>query len=278
MLHGILAALLLSGIQAGAKPHLALSIEVPKNEYVLGEPIVIRQTVENTGNGPGGIAFGLIPESPVLKVVAKGTVRQECMQEWPSVKWKFLAHQTIAAGARIERDVRADWCGITDEGDYEVWVVYDTTSLSSDWASVGVGWETLESKHVKFSIGRAQSDDQAALAKYGDKCNRVGVDSREWSDRLMGEFPDSTYAAAEAPALLKVVRLTLARKPVTSALEWKVGEVILLWRMNKKEEAVSRLKALVSDSDPTVAKQAQRFLEATEILNKQRTDRGEDQR
>lgn len=299
MLHSILAALLLSGIQAGAKSRLALTIEVPKNEYVVGEPIVIREALENTGNASGVIAYDLIPESPVIKVVAKGTLRRECMQEWPAVKWKSLAQRTISAGERIERDVRADWFGITDEGDYEVWVVYDPTSLSSDWASVGGGWEILESNHVKFSIGGAQGEDQSALAKYGDKCNRVGVESREWSDHLMRDFPSSTYAswialrrlfgpdsrewralkpervlggttdaAAEAPALLGIVRSALARKPETSAFDLKFGEVILLWRMNKKEEAVSRLKELSADRDPIVVKQARRFLEATETLKR----------
>jgi hypothetical protein len=48
----------------------------------------------------------------------------------------------------------------------------------------------------------------------------------------------------------------------------KFGEVILLWRMNKKQEVVSSLKELSSDLDPIVAKQARRFLEATETLNK----------
>jgi hypothetical protein len=299
MLHGILAALLLFGIQAGAKSHLAFKIEVPKNEYVVGEPIMIRETLENTGNAPGAIAFDLIPESPVIKVVAKGTLRQECMHEWPSVKWISLAHRTIAVEERIEREVQADWFGITDEGDYEVWVVYDTTSLSSDWAGVGVALETVESNHENFSIRRAQGDDQAALAQYGDKCNRVRVDSREWSDRLMRDFPNSTYAswialrrlfgpdsrrwraskpwlvledtspsAAEAPALLGIVRSALAKKPETSVVDLKFGEVILLWRMNKKQEAVSRLKELSSDLDPIVAKQARRFLEATETLSK----------
>jgi hypothetical protein len=224
-------------VQAAAKPHLVLTIEVPKRDYVVGEPIVIREAFENTGNSPGAIAFDLIPESPAIKVVAKGKLRQECLQERESVKWLPLAHRTVAAGERIERDVQADWFGITDEGDYEVWVVYDPTSLSSDWTIVGVGWETVESNHVKLSIRSAQGDDQAALAQYGDKCNRVRVDSREWSDRLMRDFPNSTYAswialrrlfgpdsrkwralkpelvlegpspsAAEAPALLGIVR------------------------------------------------------------------------
>jgi hypothetical protein len=278
---------------------MALSIGIPNHEYVVGEPIVIRETLENTGNAPGVIAFDLIPESPVIKVVAKGTLRQECMHEWPSVKWKSLAHRTIAVGERIEREVQAEWFGITDEGDYEVWVVYDTTSLSSDWAGVGVALETVESNHVNFSIRSARGDDHAALAKYGDKCNRVHVDSREWSDQLMREFPNSTYAswialrrlfgpdsrkwrackpeivlegttpsAAEAPALLGIVRSALAKKPETSVVDLKFGEVILLWRMNKKQEAVSRLKELSSDLDPIVAKQARRFVEATETLNK----------
>lgn len=299
MLHCILTALMLSGVQAAPKPHLVLTIEVPKSDYVVGEPIVIRETLENTGNAPGAIAFDLIPESPVIKVVAKGTLRQECMHEWPSVKWKTLAHRTIAVGERREREVQADWFGITDEGDYEVWVVYDPTSLSSDWTSVGVALETVESNHVKISIRSAQGDDRAALAQYGDKCNRVHVDSREWSDRLMRDFPNSTYAswialrrlfgpdsrrwrawkpelvledtrpsAAEAPALLGIVRSALARKPETSVVDLKFGEAILLWRMNKKQEAVSRLTELSSDLDPIVAKQARRFVDATETLNK----------
>ena len=299
MLDGILAALLLSGIQGGAKSHLVLTIEVAKSDYVVGEPIMIRETLENTGTAPGAIAFDLIPESPVIKVVAEGTLRQECMHEWPTVKWKSLAHRTVAVGQRIEREVQADWFGITDEGDYEVWVVYDTTSLSSDWASVGVASETVESNHLSVSIRSARGDDLAALAKYGDKCNRVHVDSREWSDHLMRDFPNSTYAswialrrlfgpdsrrwralkaervledtspsAAEAPALLGIVRSALAKKPEASVVDLKFGEVILLWRMNKKQDAVSRLKELSLDLDPIVAKQARRFVEATETLTK----------
>jgi hypothetical protein len=96
-----------------------------------------------------------------------------------------------------------------------------------------------------------------------------GPDSRKWrtlKPELVLEGPSPR--AAEAPALLEIVRSALAKERETTVIDLKFGEVILLWRMNKKQEAASRLKELSSDLEPTIAAQARRFLGATQTLSK----------
>lgn len=171
---------------------LRIDISLPKEEYVVGEEVVLHETWRNEGTEAISVAYGVGGgQSPSLQAVLTGPVRSECVAAVKTFKLTPCAHRTIAPGEVIQHAVAVSSLGAVDMGIYEVQRVYDATALPLSCGDTPWFNGRIESNRVRFSIRAAQGVDQKAMEKYGrGGCNLVVM-----TEEALKEFPTSTYTA-----------------------------------------------------------------------------------
>ena len=187
----VLLALLFTGILAqAASGGLTLRVSAPTTEYILGETINVTMTWKNDSDKPASLAYGGCLFTPVTHLHIEGPVRSACAQELPTADLIPGASKLGPMQEKASGGFPGDLMGIVDQGDYEIWVEYDTRSLDASWAQFGVFPTLIESNHFKFKISAPSGLDATVFQKHHNACNQIALKP----DDILTRYPESTYA------------------------------------------------------------------------------------
>ncbi len=172
---------------------VTINLKTAKAEYILGEEINFEYQAINNGDKEFRIAYGgFSPLSPFIRFGTIGPVRKECNIGRPHAEWGGKGYSDFKAGEKSKVESFSHLqIGSVDEGEYEVWVEYNSTSLDSSWDKYSVPRTVIQSNHIKFRIVKPTGIDLEVYNKYHNSCNQITLTAQD----LLQKFPTSTYAA-----------------------------------------------------------------------------------
>ena len=184
-------SLLLTGMLVQAAPGgLMLRVSSPATDYILGEEISVSVTWKNESDKPVSLAYGGYLYTPVTNLHIEGPVRSACAKEPPRADLIPGASKLEPMKEKAAGGFSGDLMGIVDQGDYEIWVEYDTRSLDPSWAQFGVFPTHIESNHFRFKISAASGLDATVFQNHANACNQIALSPGD----ILSRYPASTYA------------------------------------------------------------------------------------
>ena len=231
---------------------LRISLVMPSQSAVLGEPLKCKIIWENTDQQPIKITYGFTIANPLTKLRIVGNINKECVHEGFKPEWVPGAHATIIPTEKIERSFDLTERGIVNPGSYELWIEFDSTGLPAFWDEYGVERLKAESNHFEFRLLTPTGLDAEVFQKHKNSCNQIALTENE----ILTKFPTSTYAGY---ALVK-------KSPAGSLLEASVvtSEVRdLVWHVSEKatEAQKEEMRRKSREGYESFIKMAQAFLQ-----------------
>ena len=180
---------------AEAPKQLSIVLTSEKNEYVVGEPVVLQCTFVNNRDTPLILSCDLSFRETPCATHAAGPIRKDC-SESPgyheiggySAPPPLKAHESMKLAP-----IAISSLGAVDAGEYEFWVVYDAIELGAEPLRALVTPLRAESNHLKLTLVRPTGSDAAVFAKCANTCNQIDWDNRT----LFDKYPTCIYAGYE---------------------------------------------------------------------------------
>ena len=170
---------------------LSFKLDTVKEEYILGESILFSYECMNNSSKTITFAYNLSPLSPLMNIRVKGPIKKDCILNKRLPEWVWPAHFDLAPNQSKVSGFSQYDIGIVDEGKYEIWIEYDSTSMIADWDKIDAVRCKAESNHILIHIVKPIGIDAEAFAKHKNGCNQIELSESD----ILQKFPTSTYAA-----------------------------------------------------------------------------------
>lgn len=209
------------------------------NRYILGEEIIISQCWENIGTEP----LYIMDKSgfPITEISVKvgGSINKDCIPSKPlaETSQRAIVPPPVpfkTGEKKVMPTIKAFEYGITNEGEYEIWVEYDALKLPEKIYNAGYQKIKVESNHIKFVVEMPKGDDLKVYNLYRNRCNQITIPSSE----VLQRFPTSTYAGYElckgGPSLRRAAEIDDAKRD----MDWFVTPLTSPDEKSKRREMV----------------------------------------
>ena len=193
------------------------------DRYILGEEINISQCWENIGTE----SLYIMDKSgfPITEITVRvgGIINKDCIPSKPlaETSQRAIVPPPVpfkAGEKKLMPTIKAFEYGITNEGEYEIWVEYDALKLPEKIYNAGYQKIKVESNHIKFVVEMPRGDDLKVYRLYHNACNQITISSSE----LLQRFPTSTYAGYQlckgGPSLRRAAEIDDAKRDMDWAI------------------------------------------------------------